>query len=192
MRRFFALVLVVAISAGGIGYYAGGRQLLTPAPAAATTAACITFPETGKQLCDRFLEYWQANGGLAQQGLPLSNVFPERSAVNGQTYHVQYFERAVFELHPKNARPYDVLLSLLGREKYLAQYPKGEPSAAPLPPAPSAAPPAANCSPAYPTVCIPPPPPDLDCKDISYRNFTVLAPDPHKFDSDKDGIGCES
>lgn len=49
-----------------------------------------------------------------------------------------------------------------------------------------------NCSPAYPTVCIPPPPPDLDCKDIPYRKFKVLPPDPHKFDTDHDGIGCES
>lgn len=48
-----------------------------------------------------------------------------------------------------------------------------------------------NCSPAYPDVCIVPPPPDLDCKDISQRNFKVVAPDPHKFDGDKDGIGCE-
>ena len=49
-----------------------------------------------------------------------------------------------------------------------------------------------NCDPSYPTVCIPPPPPDLNCKDIPYRRFKVLPPDPHKFDSDKDGIGCES
>jgi hypothetical protein len=49
----------------------------------------------------------------------------------------------------------------------------------------------ANCDPSYPTVCIPPPPPDLDCKDIPYRNFTVLPPDPHHFDTDHDGIGCE-
>jgi hypothetical protein len=48
-----------------------------------------------------------------------------------------------------------------------------------------------TCDPAYPTVCIPPPPPDLDCKDIPYRNFKVLPPDPHRFDRDKDGIGCE-
>ena len=40
-------------------------------------------------------------------------------------------------------------------------------------------------------ICIPSPPPDLDCKDISYRQFVVLQPDPHNFDSDKDGIGCE-
>ncbi len=47
-----------------------------------------------------------------------------------------------------------------------------------------------NCDPAYPTVCIPSPPPDLDCRDIEYQNFTVLPPDPHLFDGNQDGIGC--
>lgn len=51
---------------------------------------------------------------------------------------------------------------------------------------------AGGCDPAYPTVCIAPPPPDLDCKDVPYRNFQVRSPDPHRFDRDKDGIGCES
>jgi micrococcal nuclease len=49
-----------------------------------------------------------------------------------------------------------------------------------------------NCDPSYPGVCIPPRPPDLDCKDIPYKRFQVLAPDPHGFDGDDDGIGCES
>lgn len=49
-----------------------------------------------------------------------------------------------------------------------------------------------NCHPAYPSVCIPPPPPDLDCSDIPHRRFRVLAPDPHNFDRDRDGVGCES
>jgi micrococcal nuclease len=52
-----------------------------------------------------------------------------------------------------------------------------------------------NCHPSYPDVCIPPPPPDLDCKDIPYRNFRVRwdvpNPNPHKFDRDRDGIECE-
>jgi micrococcal nuclease len=48
-----------------------------------------------------------------------------------------------------------------------------------------------NCDPAYPTVCIPPYPPDLDCKDIPYRRFQVNPPDPHFFDGDYDGLGCE-
>ena len=51
---------------------------------------------------------------------------------------------------------------------------------------------ATRCDPAYPTVCIPPPPPDLDCGDITFRRFTVLPPDPHRFDGDHDGVGCES
>lgn len=49
-----------------------------------------------------------------------------------------------------------------------------------------------KCHKSYPTVCIPPPPPDLDCKDISYRRFKVIPPDPHHFDTDGDGIGCET
>lgn len=49
-----------------------------------------------------------------------------------------------------------------------------------------------NCDPSYPDFCIPSPPPDLDCIDISQKKFTVLQPDPHRFDGDKDGIGCES
>jgi hypothetical protein len=58
------------------------------------------------------------------------------------------------------------------------------------PPPPGSQP--ASCEPAYPTVCIPPPPPDLDCGEISFRRFVVLAPDPHRFDGDGDGVGCES
>jgi len=49
-----------------------------------------------------------------------------------------------------------------------------------------------NCDPAYPGVCIPPAPPDLDCPDVTYRNFQVLPPDPHHFDRDGDGLGCEN
>jgi micrococcal nuclease len=49
-----------------------------------------------------------------------------------------------------------------------------------------------NCDPSYPNVCIPPSPPDLDCDEITYRDFKVLQPDPHGFDGDNDGIGCES
>lgn len=67
-----------------------------------------------------------------------------------------------------------------GPEPTLAGHSTGEPG------------PGGGCDPAYPTVCIPPPPPDLDCGDVPYRRFTVLAPDPHRFDGDHDGIGCES
>ena len=48
-----------------------------------------------------------------------------------------------------------------------------------------------NCSSAYPQKCIPPAPPVLKCKDLGQKNFLVLPPDPHNFDPDGDGIGCE-
>src|SRR5215207_9644519 len=35
-------------------------------------------------------------------------------------------------------------------------------------------PPPTNCHPSYPTVCTPPPPPDLDCGQIPHRNFQVI------------------
>lgn len=49
-----------------------------------------------------------------------------------------------------------------------------------------------TCDPSYPTVCIPPPPPDLDCGDIPHKRFRVRPPDPHRFDGEGDGLGCES
>jgi hypothetical protein len=49
-----------------------------------------------------------------------------------------------------------------------------------------------ECDASYPDVCIPSPPPELNCDDVDFRNFRVLSPDPHGFDGDNDGIGCES
>jgi len=48
-----------------------------------------------------------------------------------------------------------------------------------------------NCDSSYPDVCIPPWPPDLNCGDVRYVNFKVLPDDPHGFDDDNNGIGCE-
>jgi micrococcal nuclease len=56
-----------------------------------------------------------------------------------------------------------------------------------------------TCDPSYPDVCIPPPPPDLDCKDVPYADFRVIGADPHGFDGpydgsipyEPDGRGCE-
>jgi micrococcal nuclease len=69
------------------------------------------------------------------------------------------------------------------------------PPAAPVPFAPPPAP-AGNCDPSYPNNCIPVGVADLNCGDIAWRGFVVLwnvpNPDPHGFDRDADGIGCES
>jgi nuclease-like protein len=52
--------------------------------------------------------------------------------------------------------------------------------------------PRANCDSSYPEVCIASPTPDLDCDDVVDKSFKVVPPDPHRFDSEGDGIGCEA
>ena len=85
------------------------------------------FPQTGRLVTGIFNDYWQKNGGLAQQGFPISDLMQERSDLDGKTYRVQYFERAVFEYHPENALPYNVLLSQLGTFRYKQKYPVAAP-----------------------------------------------------------------
>jgi glucose/arabinose dehydrogenase len=105
-----------------------GSVALAAGPPRAVAAADQCFPATGRCVGGLFYQYWQANGGLAQQGYPISDELDEVSPTDGKTYRTQYFERARFELHPENAgTPYEVLLGLLGREQYQAKYPGGRP-----------------------------------------------------------------
>ncbi|MFL5735338.1 MAG: phosphate ABC transporter substrate-binding protein PstS, partial [Chloroflexia bacterium] len=110
-RKLLSAFALIALVAG-----------LFPGSGARAQSDCQTFTQTGKQVCGRFLEYWNQNGGLAQQGYPLTNAANEKSDTNGKTYLTQYFERAVFEMHPENQKPYDVLLSLLGVFTYKDRY----------------------------------------------------------------------
>ncbi|HET8847877.1 MAG TPA: hypothetical protein VFM20_03710 [Nitrososphaeraceae archaeon] len=48
-----------------------------------------------------------------------------------------------------------------------------------------------GCDSSYPEICITTYSAKLICADIPFRNFTALLPDPHGFDSDGDGLGCE-
>ncbi|MFN8470088.1 MAG: hypothetical protein U0X20_31325 [Caldilineaceae bacterium] len=50
---------------------------------------------------------------------------------------------------------------------------------------------AGNCDPSYPSLCIPVGISDLDCPDVTARRFPVTGADPHRFDGDGNGIGCE-
>jgi hypothetical protein len=77
----------------------------------------IYFAETGKRLGGPFLDYWQAHGGIATQGYPISDELQEKNDLDGKLYTVQYFERAVFEFHPENPSPHNVLLSQLGTRR---------------------------------------------------------------------------
>lgn len=55
-------------------------------------------------------------------------------------------------------------------------------------------PPSTACDSSYQGVCVPPPPPDLDCPDLARRKIplpvTVVGSDPHELDPDGDGLGC--
>jgi hypothetical protein len=94
----------------------------TTAPLTIPGTGSQTFAETGKTVTGIFLDYWKTNGGLAQQGYPISALMTEKSPLDGKTYTVQYFERSVFEYHPENKAPYNVLLSQLGTFRYKDTY----------------------------------------------------------------------
>ncbi|HST04539.1 MAG TPA: thermonuclease family protein [Chloroflexia bacterium] len=105
--------------------------LITSFQNARAQADQVTFPETDKTLAGGFLAYWQQNGGLAQFGFPISDEISEKSQTDGKVYVVQYLERAVFEYHPENQAPNDILLQLLGVARYSATYPTGAPAQIP-------------------------------------------------------------
>jgi micrococcal nuclease len=114
------------------------------------------------------------------------------------TFNLPYKYQAEFQQAQREAR--EQQRGLWSPSTCNGQHSPAEPTAAriaaPSPaapaPVPTKEPAAGNCDASYPDVCIPPPPPDLDCGDIQYKRFRVLPPDPHRFDGDHDGIGCES
>ena len=130
--------IIGALLAGLLAGALGGAP--APRTAGAAQPAPRTFPQTGHTLQGAFLAYWERHGGLAQFGYPLSEPQVEVSPLDGRRYTMHYFERAVFEAHPENAPPYDVLLSQLGALRYRARYPQGAPGQQPNPDAPRAFP----------------------------------------------------
>ncbi|MEX1157690.1 MAG: L,D-transpeptidase [Thermomicrobiales bacterium] len=75
----------------------------------------VFFEETGHWLAYGMKTYWEENGGLWQFGFPISEEFQEKNTQDGNTYTVQYFERARFEFHPEHAgTQYEILLGHLG------------------------------------------------------------------------------
>jgi hypothetical protein len=123
---FAAGLLMVLTSIIGVVAYI---FLTTPRAVSPSSAdaqpQCQTFRQTNKTVCGIFLAYWTEHGGVLRQGLPISSEFQEVSDIDRKTYTVQYFERAVFEHHPQNQAPYDVLISLLGTIQYKTKYPNG-------------------------------------------------------------------
>jgi len=89
------------------------------------------FPETGHAIAPEFWSFWSEYGldfgdqpaysiysfreSLALFGYPLTEPAVETNA-DGDTVLTQYFERAVFELHPENPQRWQVLLRRTGAE----------------------------------------------------------------------------
>ncbi|MBA3469461.1 MAG: cellulase family glycosylhydrolase [Herpetosiphonaceae bacterium] len=74
------------------------------------------FNETAHTISGEFRSYWENNGGLARFGLPLTDEVIEPGPGRIPTA-VQYFERNRYEMHPRNAPEFRVLLSLLGEAR---------------------------------------------------------------------------
>ncbi|MGN6758214.1 MAG: class F sortase [Thermomicrobiales bacterium] len=108
-------------------------EQLAPPVSCPDQNTCATFAETNHTLRGAFLTYWQAHGGLAVFGLPLTEEFSEVNPTDGNTYTVQYFERNRFELHPEAQPPYNVQLGLLGYEALRSQRDVLSRPAAPVP-----------------------------------------------------------
>jgi spore germination protein len=103
---------------GHMGRWALAQRGIDPwATATGPRAGYRHFPESGHNLGGVFLRYWEQNGGLMSYGYPISEEFIELNPEDGNSYLVQYFERARFEYHPEYAGTRsEVLLGLLGNE----------------------------------------------------------------------------
>ncbi len=143
------------------------------------------------------LEYDASQGRLDRYGRTLAYVwmsdgrmFNESMIADGfaheYTYNLPYRYQSEFIAAERSARN-------AGRGLWSPATCAGNTSSPAAPPAPAGptGPAPSGCDPSYPGVCIPSPPPDLDCADVPYRGFAVVGADPHRFDGNHDGVGCE-
>lgn len=120
MRKVMALLVTLAMLMLSAG--ATVAQTMPSQAPVDPIEGCNYYEETGHNLCDTFLAYWESNGGLPVFGYPITEEYQEENWDTGETYTVQYFERERFEYHPENAGTvYEVLLGRLGNEVLLMQ-----------------------------------------------------------------------
>src|SRR5215203_3007683 len=123
----------VLLSLLGVFFYNARYAGSAPAQHTSTNNPRL-FNETGFTSGGAFRRYWETHGGLAQQGYPISEEFQEVNDTDGKTYTVQYYQRAVFELHPEYAgTESEVLLSLLGVFNYNKKHQGGSGGNPPAP-----------------------------------------------------------
>ena len=88
-----------------------GRLMYTskkPSLITESSTDCRNFPEMKTQVCYAFLDFFEANGGIAQFGYPISNFEIHDGLI------VQYFQRARFEWHRELPEGQRVQLTDLG------------------------------------------------------------------------------
>jgi peptidoglycan-N-acetylglucosamine deacetylase len=115
--RLLVATLVATVGIGGTLT----AHLHSPAVSAFEDAepGRVFFPETGQYVSGEVLDYWQRHGGLQMFGYPITGE------VSRQGRTVQYFERAVFEIHPENEPEWRIMLRRLGAEAAQPEYRMG-------------------------------------------------------------------
>ncbi len=111
------------VELGLLGWELAGRDGLTGTTPfqrinGSSDANCTYYDATGHRLCFGFRDYWNANGGLAIFGYPISEEFQDSNT----GFTVQYFERQRFEYHPENPPAWQVEGGLLGSALMPAQH----------------------------------------------------------------------
>jgi len=110
MTKRFSLTLLGVLL---LGLFVG---LSSPASEAKAADNSRYFSQTGHTVSGKFLDYWNANGGLTVFGYPITEAQNEQDTETGNLYLTQWFERNRFELHPEFANTkYEVELGLLGK-----------------------------------------------------------------------------
>lgn len=128
MRRcavLFSLALLMGALSGPLPARAAAPPAPPPgcAPVAPfpDTATYRYFAQTKHSLGNGFKAFWDAHGGLAVFGYPLTEEYD--TFTDTGRYTVQYFEREWFEYHPEfKGTPYEVELGLLGVQAATGPY----------------------------------------------------------------------
>lgn len=95
-----------------LGDYLYPSQKGQTLPVEVNPSACEYFPDTGHQVCYSFRDFFNANGGIAQFGYPISDLEYHEGRI------VQWFQRASFVWHPELAPGSRVVLADLGQRYF--------------------------------------------------------------------------
>ncbi|HUS14597.1 MAG TPA: hypothetical protein VM536_06205 [Chloroflexia bacterium] len=95
--------------------------LLSASGTASAQTGSQFFPETGFSVQGGFLAFWQAYGGYAVFGPPITGERGQMDAA-GRAYKDQYFSNAVFEYHPALPAGHRIVIAPLGTLRFQTRY----------------------------------------------------------------------